>query len=60
MNGNNAYTVDLTANTTSQDEDSAVNQSSPTWVLTFVRFENRDTLETLLFLLLPLLQTTHL
>ena len=44
MQGNNAYTVDLTANTTSQDEDSAVNQSSPTWVLTFVRFENRDTL----------------
>lgn len=44
MNGNNAYTIDLTANTTSNDEDGAVNQSSPTWVLTFVRFENRDTL----------------
>lgn len=44
MNGNNAYTVDLTANTQSTDEDSAVNQSSPTWVLTFIRFENRDTL----------------
>lgn len=44
MNGNNAYTIELTANTQSQDEDSAVNQSSPTWVLTFVRFKNRDTL----------------
>lgn len=44
MNGNNAYTVSLTANTKSPDEDEAVNQSSPTWVLTFVRFENRDTL----------------
>ena len=44
MNGNNAYTIDLTANTTSTDEDGAINQSSPTWVLTFVRFENRDTL----------------
>lgn len=44
MNGNNAYTVSLTANTDAQDEDDAVNQSSPTWVLTFIRFENRDTL----------------
>lgn len=44
MNGNNAYTIELTANSKAQDEDSAVNQSSPTWVLTFVRFENRDTL----------------
>lgn len=44
MNGNNAYTVSLTANTQSTDEDSAVNQSSPAWILTFVRFENRDTL----------------
>ena len=44
MNGNNAYTVSLTANTESTDEDGAVNQSSPTWVLTFVRFYNRDTL----------------
>jgi len=44
MNGNNAYTVSLTANTQSTDEYSAINQSSPTWVLTFVRFENRDTL----------------
>lgn len=44
MFGTNAYTVDLTANTDSTDESDAVNQSSPTWVLTFVRFENRDTL----------------
>lgn len=43
MQSNNAYTVDLTANTQATDEDGAVNQSSPTWVLTFVRFENRDT-----------------
>jgi hypothetical protein len=44
MKGNNAYTVSITGNTESPDEDNAVNQSSPTWVLTFVRFENRDTL----------------
>ena len=44
MNSNNAYTVSLSANTTATDEDGAVNQSSPTWVLTFIRFENRDTL----------------
>jgi hypothetical protein len=42
MQGNNAYTVDLTANTQSTAENGAVNQSSPTWVLTFVRFQNRD------------------
>lgn len=44
MNGNNAYTVDLTSNSTANDENSAINQSSPTWVLTFIRFQNRDTL----------------
>lgn len=43
MNSINAYTVDLTANSTSSDEDNAINQSSPTWVLSFVRFYNRDT-----------------
>jgi hypothetical protein len=44
MQGNNAYTVSLAANTTTTDENKAVNQSSPTWVLSFIRFENRDTL----------------
>jgi hypothetical protein len=43
MQGNNAYTVNLNSNTEATNEHSAVNQSSPTWVLTFVRFENRDT-----------------
>ena len=44
MTGTNAYTVDITASSKSSDESGGVNQSSPTWVLTFVRFDNRDTL----------------
>ena len=42
----NAFTYNLGANSTSTDEHGMVNQSSPAWVLTFVSWEQRDTLRT--------------
>lgn len=44
MPNTNAYTVNVAPNTLDSNENRSVNQSSPSWVLTFVRWENRDTL----------------
>jgi len=41
---NRAYTVDVKPSGTSESENNSVHQVSPSWVLTFVRWENRDTL----------------
>jgi len=38
-----AINPNFSNDSTSNDPESFVNQSSPTWVLTFIRFENRDT-----------------
>lgn len=38
-----AYTKEINPSFSGADEDSSVHQSSPTWVLTFVRWDNRDT-----------------
>lgn len=46
MANTNAYTYDLSPLGSGDDEDGLVNQSSPTWVLTFIRWEQRDTLRT--------------
>ena len=45
-NNHTAYTVNLHTNGTSKDEDWSVHQSSPCWVLSFVRWSVRDTLRT--------------
>jgi hypothetical protein len=38
-----AFTVEVKPKGSGDGEDGSVHQSSPTWVLTFVRWENRDT-----------------
>ena len=42
----NSYTVVITPDGTTSDEEWSVHQSSPAWVLTFVRWDVRDTLRT--------------
>lgn len=44
MSKSKAYTAFIGPNGTSKVEDNAVHQSSPAWVLTFVRWNVRDTL----------------
>lgn len=44
MADNRAYTYEINPVGTSDSEDNRVHQVSPSWVLTFVRWENRDTL----------------
>lgn len=46
MANTKAYTYNIMPNSKSTDEHGLVHQSSPTWVLTFVRWEFRDTLRT--------------
>ena len=46
MANTSAYTVSIGANTKNTDEAQAINQSSPAWVLTFVRWYIRDPLRT--------------
>lgn len=44
MSDSRAFTKFIGPVGSGQNEDNAVHQSSPSWVLTFVRWENRDTL----------------
>lgn len=44
MADNRAYTYEINPVGTSDSENNRVHQVSPSWVLTFVRWENRDTL----------------
>jgi hypothetical protein len=39
-----AFTVEISPNASGSGEDNSVHQTSPSWVLTFVRWDNRDTL----------------
>lgn len=43
MSDKTAFTYNIDPKGSGQDEDNSVHQSSPSWVLTFVRWENRDT-----------------
>lgn len=43
MANNNAYTFTINPVGSGKDENDSVHQSSPSWVLTFARWENRDT-----------------
>lgn len=42
----NAYVVNINPNSQAIDENGAVHQTSPAWVLTFLRWQVRDTLRT--------------
>ena len=46
MSNLKAFTIPIGPNSTSSDENQAVHQTSPAWVLTFVRWEIRDPLRT--------------
>lgn len=43
MADNRAYTFEIKPNGSGQNENESIHQSSPAWVLTFVRWNNRDT-----------------
>jgi hypothetical protein len=43
MANNNAYTFKINPNGSGGGEDNLIHQTSPAWVLSFVRWENRDT-----------------
>jgi len=46
MSNTNAYSYNLNPSGNGQDENGLVSQSSPCWVLTFVQWQQRDTLRT--------------
>jgi hypothetical protein len=46
MADSRAYVFKINPNSTGPDEHNLVHQTSPAWVLTFVRWSNRDTLRT--------------
>jgi hypothetical protein len=46
MSDSRAYTYEINPNSDGEDEHGSVNQTSPSWILTFVSWQFRDTLRT--------------
>lgn len=43
MSNTNAFTYEVKPNGSGEDEDFSIHQTNPAWVLTFIRWEDRDT-----------------
>src|ERR1035437_3695320 len=46
MSDNRAYVYQIGTSGSGSDEDNSVHQTSPSWILTIIRWKNRDTLRT--------------